>query len=215
MLRLRVLALLGLVAAALLTGCGSAAEESAQRGRSSAESEGRPGENGDVRWGEGEYGVVLAHGAAFDAASWSQQATRIADLGASVIAVQDIAPESIAEAVSTLKSEGHERVALVGGSAGSDAILQLSAEQPELADQLVLLSPNSAVDGLGRQPKLFIASEEEPVADVSTELARSAPGDDNEVILLPGSAHAQNIFDSAQGPRAQRALLDRIADRVG
>ncbi|GGF32043.1 hypothetical protein GCM10011519_01780 [Marmoricola endophyticus] len=168
-----------------------------------------------MRWGEGEYGVVLAHGAAFDAASWSQQATRIADLGASVIAVQDIAPESIAEAVSTLKSEGHERVALVGGSAGSDAILQLSAEQPELADQLVLLSPNSAVDGLGRQPKLFIASEEEPVADVSTELARSAPGDDNEVILLPGSAHAQNIFDSAQGPRAQRALLDRIADRVG
>ena len=167
-----------------------------------------------MRWGEGSYGVVLAHGAAFDAKSWQEQANDIADVGASVIAVEDISPDSIADAVQTLKDEGHEQVALVGGSAGSDAILELSSEEPDLADQLILLSPNAFVDGLGEQPKIFIASEDESVADVSTQLAEESPGNDNESVLLPGSAHAQNIFDSDQADKALGLILDRIEMRV-
>ncbi len=48
-------------------------------------------ESGDLTWGDGPYGVVLAHGASFDAASWEEQAVRIADQGATVIAVESIA----------------------------------------------------------------------------------------------------------------------------
>jgi len=101
-------------------------------------------------------------------------------------------------------------VALVGGSAGSDAILQLASSAPALPDQLILLSPNATVDGLGSEPKLFIASEDEPVADVSTELADSAPGDNNIAKILPGSAHAQNIFDTDQGDAVLELMLERI-----
>ncbi len=57
-------------------------------------------------------------------------------------------------------------MALVGGSAGADAVLRLAADEPNLPDQVILLSPNSMVDGLSDQPKLFIANEEEPVAHV-------------------------------------------------
>lgn len=197
----RLLAVLPLLAL-LLAGCGGGGGDGSAA-------------DGTVRWGDGEYGVVLAHGAAFDAKSWDTQARAIADVGATVVAVEDISPDSIAAAVRGLKKEGHDRVALVGGSAGSDAILRLSSEQPDLADQLVLLSPNTVVDGLGEQPKLFIASTGEPVADVSRELTTQSPGDDNRALLLPGSAHAQNIFDSDQGPRALAAILDRIERRAG
>ncbi len=165
-----------------------------------------------LTWGDGPYGVVLAHGASRDAPSWEEQATAIAAQGATVIAVEGIDPETIGDAVRRLQEDGLEDVALVGGSAGADAILRLAAEEPTLADQLVLLSPNTVVEGLGDQPKLFIASKEERVADVSRRLAESAPGEDNEVVLLPGSAHAQGIFDSDQAERTTTLVLDRLAE---
>jgi pimeloyl-ACP methyl ester carboxylesterase len=164
-----------------------------------------------LTWGGGSYGVVLAHGASYDAASWEEQATAMAEQGTTVIAVEDISPDAIAAAVRQLRDNGIEDVALVGGSAGADAILRLATTEPNLPDQLILLSPNTVVDGLGGQPKLFIASEDEPVAEVSNQLAESAPGEDNDVVLLPGSAHAQGIFASNQGDRAMTLILSRLA----
>ena len=161
--------------------------------------------------GDGDSGVVLAHGAAFDAKSWTDQATQIAAEGTTVVAVEDISPEGIEAAVTYLKDErGIAGVALIGASAGADGILDLVSQQPDLPDQLIVLSPNSVVDGLGVSPKLFIASEDEPVADVSTEMADTAEGDDNEAIILPGSAHAQNIFDTDQAEPTMTAILDRL-----
>ncbi len=168
-------------------------------------------DDGDaLRWGDGSYGVVLAHGAAFDAASWQDQAEAMADQGNSVVAVEDLTPEAVTAAVDRLRDEGAESVALVGGSAGADAALRLLSEDPDLVDRVVMLSANSTVEGLGDQPKLFIASEDESVADVSTELAESAPGD-NDVLLLPGSDHAQHVFDGDQAEPALEALLGAVA----
>lgn len=201
--------LLVLALALVFAGCGSGGND-AGGGSEQGSSTGTATENGALRWGDGDYGVVLAHGAAFDAASWEEQATAIAEQGATVIAVEDISTDGIRAAVDELRSDGIESVALVGGSAGADAILELASSEPNLPDQLILLSPNGTVDGLGSEPKLFIASEDEPVANVSTELAESAPGDDNEAIVLPGSAHAQNIFDTDQAERVLDAILKRI-----
>lgn len=163
-----------------------------------------------VTWGEGAYGVVLAHGAAFDAASWGPQATAIAAQGATVIAVEDISPGGIRAAVEQLQGGGIDDVALVGGSAGADAILRLAADQPDLPHQLILLSANSLVEGLGTQPKLFLASEGESVAEIATQLADSAPGDHNQAKLLSGSAHAQNIFDTDQAEVLLEVILERL-----
>ncbi len=202
------LGLLSLLLAFVVTGCSG--DVSPGSGGDSSGAEIEIGGSAALQWGDGDYGVVLAHGAAFDAASWEEQATAIAEQGATVIAVEDITQESIQAAVERLKAGGHEAVALVGGSAGSDAILQLASAQPDLPDQLVLLSPNTVVDGLGEEPKLFIASEDEPVADVSQQLADAGPGDDNEVIMLSGADHAQNIFDGKNADEAMNAILERL-----
>lgn len=166
--------------------------------------------NDALSWGDGRYGVVLAHGSSFDAASWEEQATVIADQGATVVAVEDISTDAIRDAVEWLKDEGPSDVALMGGSAGADAILTLASQDPELPDQLILLSPNGTVEGLGEEPKLFIASEDEPVADVSVSLAASAPGDENEAKILPGSAHAQGIFATDQAGSVMDAIRQRL-----
>ncbi|ANH38445.1 Alpha/beta hydrolase family protein [Nocardioides dokdonensis FR1436] len=212
--RLSRTTLVAVVVAALLVLAACGADEPGEADGTAAEGSGERislVDDGDaLRWGDGSYGVVLAHGAAFDAASWQDQAVAIADQGASVIAVEDLTPEAMTAAVDLLRDEGAESVALVGGSAGADAALRLLSDEPDLVDQLVTLSVNSVVDGLGDQPKLFIASEEEPVADVSVELAETAPGDDNEVLLLPGADHAQNIFDGEQAEAALTALLERL-----
>lgn len=170
------------------------------------------GGNDALRWGEGDRGVVLAHGAAFDAASWAEQATLIADEGFTVVAVEDISPEAIGGTVDALRDEGIEDVTLIGGSAGADGILRLAADQPDLPSALILLSPNLVVEGLGTEPKLFIASEDEAVADVSPQLAAVSAGSQNEAVLLPGSAHAQNIFDTDQKEPVEQMILDRLAE---
>lgn len=108
---------------------GAAAPQSAEGGAGGERIE-VAGEDALV-WGKGEYGVVLAHGAAFDAASWEAQATRIADQGMVALAVEDIAPEGIVAAGEYLKRErGVQNVALVGGSAGADAILAVASQEP-------------------------------------------------------------------------------------
>ena len=211
--RLHLTAVLAMLLAALLA-CGSDEPAPSTGGSTGGESSGERislVDDGDaLRWGDGSYGVVLAHGAAFDAASWQDQAEAMAEQGNSVIAVEDLTSEAMTTAVERLRQDGAESVALVGGSAGADAALRLLSEQPDLVDRVVMLSANSTVEGLGDQPKLFIASEDESVADVSTELAETAPGD-NEVLLLPGSDHAQNIFDGDQAEPALEALLDAVA----
>ncbi|MDI9979061.1 alpha/beta hydrolase [Rhodococcus sp. IEGM 1307] len=205
-----LLALLSLLLA-VVVGC-SGDDSTPSAGSDTSATEIEVGGGDALQWGDGEYGVVLAHGAVFDAASWEDQASAIANQGATVIAVEDITPESIAATVASLIDNGHPDVALVGGSAGADAILQLASQQPDLPDQLVLLSPNRVVDGLGSEPKLFIASEDEPVAGVSQQLADDSPGADNKVILLPGSAHGQNIFDGENADAAMDAILQRLAN---
>ena len=50
------------------------------------------------------------------------------------------------------------------------------------------------------------------MADVSTQLADAGPGSDNLAVLLPGSAHAQNIFDTDQGETVVQLILDRLSE---
>lgn len=169
--RMRLLPVPLLVAASLLlAACGSDAEP--ERGGSSSsppaastpsDSEAPAGGSGErvetakgeavLFSGDGGYGVVLAHGAAFDAASWSAQAAKISAAGTTALAVEDISPEGIEAAVTYLKEEkGIQDVALMGASAGADGTLALATQKPDLPYQLILLSANRVVDASARSP---------------------------------------------------------------
>jgi dienelactone hydrolase len=156
----------------------------------------------------------MAHGASYDAASWEEQGQRIAEKGMVALAPENTSPENLLASIGYMKRErGVRGVALMGGSAGGSAVLRAAKENPEAADQLIVLSASGDVSGLGPEPKLFVASEEEGgFAEEARRMAREAPGDQNEALILTGDAHAQAIFQTDEGEHLMRAILERLVD---
>ncbi|GAB4407412.1 MAG: hypothetical protein OHK0032_02760 [Thermodesulfovibrionales bacterium] len=70
------------------------------------------------------------------------------------------------------------------------------------------------VSGLGPAPKLFVASEDEGMADAVRRMAKEAEGKQNEVLIFEGSAHAQAIFRTLNGPRLTSAILEHLIKRA-
>ena len=85
----------------------------------------------------------------------------------------------------------------------------------DLVDQMILLSGTGDTAGLGVYPKLFVASENEGLADTVRQMTQEAPGENNEALILPGDAHAQAIFDSDQRNRLMQAMLERLQQYGG
>ncbi|MEJ7843282.1 MAG: alpha/beta hydrolase [Rubrobacter sp.] len=223
-MRLAVL-LFVIVSGLLLAGCGSGGQEEQGGGDggeapSSGSSQVGSGVSGQrvevggteaLLWGEGDYGVVLSHGSVYDAASWRPQAEKIAENSMAALAVEDASTESLAAAARHLKEErGVSEVAFIGASAGAGTVLDLAREREDLVDQMILLSGSGDAAGLGGYPKLFVASEDEGLADTVRQMTQEAPGENNKVLILPGDAHAQAIFDSDQGDRLTQAILKRL-----
>lgn len=209
-----------LFAAIFLAGCGgpegqTGGGDGSSNGSGAADS----GESVEVAggealvWGEGDRGAVLAHGAAYDAASWREQAERLAENGVAALAVEDTSAQSIAEATGYLKEErGVRDVTLIGASAGTSGVLGAAEEDPGLADGVILLSGTGDVSGLGEYPKLFVASEGEGLAGEVRDMAEEAPGSRNDALILQGDAHAQAIFETDQGDKLMRVILERLKD---
>lgn len=209
-----------LFAAIFLAGCGgpegqTGGGDGSSNGSGTADS----GESVEVAggealvWGEGDRGAVLAHGAAYDAASWREQAERLAGNGVAALAVEDTSAQSIAEATGYLKEErGVRDVTLIGASAGTSGVLGAAEEDPGLADGVILLSGTGDVSGLGEYPKLFVASEGEGLAGEVRDMAEEAPGSRNDALILQGDAHAQAIFETDQGDKLMRVILERLKD---
>lgn len=207
-----------LLAAVSLAGCGGPGGPT-DRGDGASEGADAAGSGESVEvaggealvWGEGDRGAVLAHGAAYDAASWRGQAERLAANGVVALAVEDTSAESVVEAAGYLKEErGVREVTLVGASAGTAGVLGAAEEEPGVVDGVVLLSGTGDVAGLGEYPKLFVASEGEGLAEEVRRMAEEAPGDRDEVLILPGDAHAQAIFETDGGERLMRDILERL-----
>lgn len=172
----------------------------------------RFGETDALLWRAGAYGVVLAHGAAYDAASWRPQAEAIAAAGTTVLALEQTSPADIVAGIAFLTDEcGIADIALIGASAGAGSVLAVAADEPDAFDQLIILSATGEAAGLGEQPKLFVASEGEGLAEATRRMADEAPGADNEALILPGDAHAQAIFETEQGDELLQAILGRVA----
>ncbi len=210
----------GLLAALFLTGCGG--PEGATGGGDGPSNESGAADSGEsvevaggeaLVWGEGDRGAVLAHGAAYDAASWREQAERLAENGVAALAVEDTSAQSVAEAAGYLKEErGVRDVTLIGASAGTSGVLGAAEEAPGLADGVILLSGTGDVSGLGEYPKLFVASEGEGLAGEVRDMAEEAPGSRNDALILQGDAHAQAIFETDQGDKLMRVILERLKD---
>ncbi len=168
----------------------------------------------------GERGVVLAHGAQFDKASWAVQADALAKAGFRTLAIdfrgygesRGGAPGDryldVLAAVNYLHQGGCKTVSVVGGSMGGAAAADASAEAaPGAIDRLVLLAPAPMRDPKRLQGrKLFITSKGDPFAEKVRAQFDAAP-EPKQAIWLEGSAHAQHIFKTEQGERLMSEIL--------
>jgi pimeloyl-ACP methyl ester carboxylesterase len=198
----------------LLAGCGTPEDSSVEKPES-ATSEARVsiGNTEAIVWGKGDQGVVLLHGAAYDASSWENQGQTLGENGVVALAMEDTSPGNLRLAIDYLKKERSVgSVALIGASAGAKPVLQVAGEDPEEVSQIILLSGIGDVSGLGKYPKLFVASEGEGIAERVRQMANEAPGDRNEPLILPGDAHAQAIFQTEEGDRLMQAILERLKE---
>jgi pimeloyl-ACP methyl ester carboxylesterase len=181
-------------------------------------------------YGEGDRGVVLAHGGRFDKASWEKQARRLAKAGFRVLAIDfrgygesrgpgDTDPLAaplhldVLAAVRYLRSTGAKTVSVVGASMGGAAAADASIRAPGEIDRLVLLAawasgPPEKLTGA----KLFIVARDDTRGDGVARLTRireqyeKAPAP-KELVVFDGSAHAQFLFESDQGERLTGEIL--------
>ena len=186
--------------------------------------------HGDL-YGHGTRAVILAHGGRFGKESWKPQAQVLANSGFLVLALRfrgdrtnpdgttgdfgsypDNA-EDVLAAVAYLRSIGAKTISAVGGSLGGDAVGNADAQSPPgTFDRIVILAAEGgdAPEKLtGR--KLFILARDDsngsgPRLPGITSHYEKAP-QPKKLVLLDGSAHAQFLFDTPQGPRLLEEIL--------
>lgn len=184
-------------------------------------------------YGKGDRGLVLAHGGRFTKASWRKQAEVFAEAGFRALAIDfrgygQSVPGSQSEdwkhypdvlaAVRYLHNAGVKSVSVVGASMGGDAAGDASAaSNPGGIDRIVLLGSeggDSPERLKGR--KLFIVSRDDQSGDGPrlpgiTRQYQKAP-DPKKLVVLEGSAHAQFIFETDQGPRLLQEILRFLSE---
>lgn len=182
-------------------------------------------------YGTGDRGVVLAHGGRFAKESWAKQAKTLAAAGFRVLAIDfrgrgqsrggpglasgdDGLRFDVLAAVRSLRANGAGTVAVVGASMGGGAAAEAAVEaQPGEIDRLILLA-HVPIDRPEKItiPTLFIVSRDDTLASGTPRLVgirqqyEKASGP-KALVVLDGSAHAQFLFDTDQGERLMREIL--------
>jgi pimeloyl-ACP methyl ester carboxylesterase len=172
--------------------------------------------------------VVLTHGALLDTAR-SPVATWLTGRGRQVLAIDfrgygrsTVGTDSYAlfedvlAAVRYLHGHGVTRIAVLGASMGGGAVAEAARRAaPGEIDRVVLLSPVPIPHPEHvRGPALFIASQDEPMVAQVTEEYRRAP-EPKRLVLLPGTAHGQNIFATEQAERLRTTVAEFLEAREG
>lgn len=186
-------------------------------------------------YGKGDRAVVLVHGGRFDRKSWKIQAQELAKSDFRVLAIDfrgygQSQPGSkdrdedwshypdVLAAVRYLHTTGSKSVSVVGASMGGDAAgdAAVAANDGEI-DRIVFLGAQGgdAPERLKGQ-KLFIVTRDDESGDGPrlpgiTESYRKAP-EPKKLIILDGSAHAQFIFETDEGPRLMQAIVQFLSE---
>lgn len=178
----------------------------------------------------GPRAVVLAHGGRFNKESWRPQALILQSHGFQVLAFDfrgvgcssgpgekdfDHAPfdNDVLAAVRYLKSHGASSVSLIGGSFGGSAAgdAAIRSAPGEIARIVFLAAaPNLPASQL-HTPSLFLIARRDSSGDgprlphIQAQF-RLAPNP-KRLVILPGSAHAQFLFQTNQSPRVMNEIL--------
>ncbi len=121
-------------------------------------------------------------------------------------------------AVHYLRKTGAKSVSVVGASMGGDYAAEAAETEPASIDRLVLLA-SGAYTTLTKfkGPKLFILARDDANDDgprlPKIRARYEKASDPKELIVVDGSAHAQFLFQTDQGPRVMREILRFLSQR--
>lgn len=197
----------------------------------------KPGEVHADLYGSGTRGIVLAHGGQFNKESWKKQAESLADSSFMVLAIRfrgdgfnpdgspgafgsttDNAADVLA-AVSYLHRIGVKTVSAVGASMGGDAVGEADAASPPgtFAGIVLLASTGGDAPEKLKGHKLFIVARNDRnaaglrIKSISSHYAK-AP-EPKKLVILEGSAHAQFLFATPQGPRLLNEIRNFLSEQ--
>jgi pimeloyl-ACP methyl ester carboxylesterase len=181
-------------------------------------------------YGSGDKAVVLAHGGRFNKESWAPQAKQLVAAGYEVLAIdfrgygpshgpgdKDVlsAPLylDVLAAVRYLHAHGARTVSIVGGSMGGAAAGDASIEsKPGEIDRIVMLgaAPNEPAEKL-KSPMLIIVARDDTSGDgprlPGIQKQYDKAPQPKKIVILPGSAHAQYLFQTDQADRVMQEIL--------
>jgi esterase/lipase len=182
-------------------------------------------------YGGGHRAVLLAHGGRFNKDSWRKQAPILARAGYLVLAINyrgdtfnaDGSPSALGSdednaidvqaAVEYLHGIGATSVSAIGASLGGDAVGDAEMRSASgLFDRMIFLGSEGgdAPEKL-RGRKLFIVARDDKsgsglrLPGISKHY-EEAP-QPKQMIVLKGSAHAQILFETEEGPQLIREIL--------
>jgi len=158
---------------------------------------------------DSEIGVVLAHGAVYDAASWEAQGKQFAEENIIAFAVKNTDKDELIAVANMLKNEmGVEKVALVGASAGGASSIEAVKEDETVFDKLILLSPVGDPTRIKDIPVFVIYSEKEGFKDLEESEASNI-----KTLEIPGDAHAQALFkDDEKSEKIMKEMIDFLKE---
>jgi dienelactone hydrolase len=192
-----------------------------------------PGATKEVRgdlYGSGSRAVILVHGGGRTKESWRKQTPALTDAGFVVLAIdfrgdftndkglaisegsdEDNAADILA-AAAYLRKRGAKSVSCIGASMGGYALAEAdSMSKGGEFDRIVLLASSAGDATTLKGRKLFIVARDDArqsgprLPEISDSYAKAPQP--KELVVLEGSAHAQSLFDTDQGPRLMREML--------
>ena len=186
---------------------------------------------GELR-GDGDPGVVLLHMFPADRTSWSPFAEELAEEGYTALnfdfrgygdsegerAIDEIWRDALA-AVRFMRSEGHDRIVVIGASMGGTAAL-IVATREELAG-VITLSAASTFMGLTippealeliTEPKLFIAAQGDTSAAATAQQLYAGSPPPKDVQIVTGNEHGTDLLEGGQAELVRNAILGFLRD---
>jgi len=188
-------------------------------------------------------GIVFAHMAGSDQSAWYLDAQRMADAGYRTLtydargtcpggdagcsegeADPSLAPSDLAAAVSRLRVDGVDRIALVGASMGGTAALSLAATAPAGVAAVVTLSAPQTFSGLGISPTtlsglptatLFIAGTGDTAAATDAQRMQAVAAQPSSIEIVTSDDHGTDLLTGNAGGRVRDAMDAWIGRYIG
>ena len=187
-------------------------------------------------------GIVLAHMKPADQSSWYDFADQLGGLGYRVLTFdfrgycpggdagcsegkKDVAEiwQDVEGAVGLLRTEGAQRIGLVGASMGGTASLVVASQAGQGIDAVVTLSAPDSIEGLTAGPdvlqavtaaKLFLAGNGDASAAQTAQAFYDETIQPKRVEILTTDDHGTDILEGNQGEIAKKLILDWLGQHV-